>query len=65
VAFEEFLNRKVVVFFDDGSAQNNVKRKCGIVSELSDNMVMIVEDVTLTKMIFPRERIIRMELESK
>jgi hypothetical protein len=63
MAFEEFLNKGVVIFFDDGSAQNNVKRKSGIVSELSDNMVMIVEDVTLTKMIFPRERIIRMELK--
>jgi hypothetical protein len=65
MAFEEFLNRQVVVFFDDGSAQNNVKRKSGIVAELSDNMVMLIEDGTLTKIIFPRERIIRMELKAE
>lgn len=65
MAFDEFINKGVVVFFDDGSTNDNVKRKSGIVMELSDNMIMLVEDVTMTKIIFPRERIIRVELKQQ
>jgi hypothetical protein len=63
--FEEFLNKRVIVFFDDGGTVDNVKRKQGTVTELSDNMIMIVEDQTSVKMIFPRERIIRVELTGR
>ena len=64
MVFEEFLNKRVVLFFDDGSAQNNVKRKSGTVLEIALEMVLILEDDTLKKVIFPRERIIRMELDA-
>lgn len=64
MVYEELMSKRVVVFFDDGSSHDNVKRKCGVVSELSDNMIMIVEDETSTRIIFPRERIIRVEMKN-
>lgn len=65
MVFEEFLDKQVIVYFDDGGNVDNVKRKVGVVLELSDKLIMIMENQTDTKMIFPIDRIIRVELNQR
>lgn len=60
--FEEFVGREIVLFYDDGAAQNNVKRKEGRLEEVKEGFVVMVELNTGIKMLMPVDRIVRVEL---
>jgi hypothetical protein len=62
--FEEFVGKGVVVFYDDGAAQNNVKRKAGKLEEIREGFIVIAESDTGIKMMMPIDRIIRVELHN-
>lgn len=59
--FDNFISKKVVVFFDDGSVHDNVKRKSGTFLELKEGLVVIEEDNSLVQMIIPLTRVVRIE----
>lgn len=58
--FSDYVGKEVVIFYDDGGKENNIRRREGIFSGLYDNFIVFEEESKI--IVMPLERIIRIEI---